>query len=192
MARILSPQQSAALLDILTHNDTYSEIREFRYPGALDHYGPPFTAAPKAKSRFPGLQALISRFVLNLPGLRDVPDTWWTVQIKSLIEDLEDANLSESYDKGSVGSRKTLSTAVSALIEYPIRGTFGGFARVKESNQDYDLKSAEDLSRGFRDFVDQCIYGNVLADLKLKAAETDQLDDHSNLIKAVHEFVLVK
>lgn len=192
MAQTLSPQQSAALLDILTHHDTYSEIREFRYPGALDRYGPPFSAEPATRSKFPGLQALISRFVLPLPGLKDVPETWWTVQIKSLIEDLENANLSESYDKGSVGGRKTLSAAISALIEYPVRGTFGGFAQVTDNKHDYDLKSAEDLSRAFRDFVDQCIYGNVLAELKGKAAETDQLDDHSNLIKAVHEFILVK
>lgn len=192
MAETLSSIQSYALLDILTHYNTYSEIRDFRRPGALDHYGPPFTAKNKQESTSPALQALLSRFVLDLPGLKDVPEEFWKVQVHQLIESLEKANLSESYDKGVVGSRKTLSTAVSALIEYPVRGTFGGFAEVDDSNDDYNLESAEDLSRGFRNFVDQCVYGSVLEDLVKKAAETDKLDEHGKLIKAVHEFVLVK
>lgn len=192
MTEVLSPLQASALLDILTHYDTYSEIRDFRYPGALDTYGPPFSKEKKEASTAPALQGLLARFLLVVPGLRDVPSEFWTVQVYQLIELLEEANLSESYDKGSIGSRKTLSTAVSALIEYPVRGTFGGFAEVDDDNNHYDLSSADDLARGFRNFVDQCIYGTVLDDLVKKAAETDQLSEHSNLIKAVHEFVLVK
>lgn len=188
----LSAPQSAALLDILTHFDTYAEIRRFRLPGALSTYGPPFSDEKQEQSTSPALQALLSRFILVVPGLRDVPDSFWKVQIQTLIDDLVKANLSESYDKGSIGSRKTLSTAVSALIEYPVRGTFGGFAEIDDDSDRYDLESAEDLSRGFRNFVDQCIYGTVLEDLVKKVAETDKLDDHTNLIKAVHEFVLVK
>lgn len=192
MSETLTATQSAALLDILTHYETYSEIRDFRRPGALDHYGPPFTAEPKKQSTSPALQSLLARFAFDLPGLKDVPEDFWKVQIHHMIEDLEKANLSESYDKGSVGSRKTLSTAVSALIEYPVRGTFGGFAEVDDPDEKYDLQSAEDISRGFRNFVDQCIYGSVLEDLVKKAAKTDKLEEHSNSIKAVHEFVLVK
>lgn len=192
MTEVLSPAQSAALFDILTHYETYAEIRDFRKPGALRHYGPPFKAEAKTESTSPALQTLLARFALPVPGLRDVPDDFWKVQIRELIEALEDANLSESYDKGVVGSRKTLSTAVSALIEYPVRGTYGGFAEVKDKNNDYNLESAEDLSRGFRDFVDQCIYGSILDDLVKKAAETDKLEEHAKIIKAVHEFVLVK
>ena len=192
MADTLSPTQSAALLDVLSHYDTYAEICQFRFPGALTTYGPPFSHKKNQQSTAPALQALLSKFILVVPGLRDVPEEFWKVQIQTLIENLEKANLSESYDKGSVGSRKTLSTAVSALIEYPIRGTFGGFAEVDDDNDKYDLTSAEELHRGFRNFVDQCIYGTVLEDLVKKAAETDKLEDHTNMIKAVHEFVLVK
>lgn len=192
MTTTLSTAQSAALFDILTHFDTYSEIRRFVKPGPLTTYGPPFSHKEHEQSTSPALQALLSRFILVVPGLRDVPEEFWEVQIKTIINDLVKANLSESYDKGSIGSRKTLSTAVSALLEYPVRGTFGGFAEIDDDNDKYDLSSAEDLSRGFRNFVDQCIYGTVLEDLVKKAAETDKLDDHTNLIKAVHEFVLVK
>lgn len=192
MTDTLTPARSSALLDILTHYDTYAEIRDFRKPGALSHYGPPFTKEAKTPSTSPALQALVSRFLLELPGLKDVPEEFWTVQVHHLIEDMQKANLSESYDKGTVGSRKTLSTAVSSLIEYPVRGTFGGFAEIDDPNDDYDLQSADDLARGFRNFVDQCIYGSVLESLVKKAAETDKLEDHGRLIKAVHEFVLVK
>lgn len=192
MTDTLTPAQSSALLDILTHYETYSEIRAFRKPGSLDHYGPPFTEEAKTQSTSPALQALVSKFLLDLPGLKDVPKEFWTVQVHTLIEDMERANLSESYDKGTVGSRRTLATAVSSLVEYPVRGTFGGFAEIDDPNDDYDLQSAEDLARGFRNFVDQCVYGTVLDDLVKKAAETDKLEEHGKLIKAVHEFVLVK
>lgn len=192
MTTSLTPLQYSALLDILTHYETYAEIRQFRKPNALDAYGPPFSSKKGTVSSTPALQALLSRFVLNLPGLKEVPNEFWTVQVQQLIQNLEESNLSESYDKGSVGSRKTLATAISALIEYPVRGTYGGFAEVDDHNDKYDLHSAEDLTRGFRNFVDQCIYESVLDDLVNKAAETDRLEDHSNSTKAVHEFVLVK
>jgi len=192
MTDTLKPAQSAALLDILTHHETYAEIRQFRRPEALDHYGPPFTKEAKTQSTSPALQALVSKFLLGIPGLKDVPQEFWTVQIHDIIQDLEKSNLSESYDKGMVGIRKTLATAISSLIEYPVRGTFGGFPEIDDPNDEYDLQSADDLARGFRNFVDQCIYGTVLEDLVKKAAETDQLEEHGKLIKAVHEFVLVK
>jgi len=192
MTDTLTPARSSALLDILTHYETYAEIRDFRKPGVLDHYGPPFTQEAKTQSTSPALQALVSRFLLEVPGLKDVPEEFWTVQVHHLIEAMQKANLSESYDKGTVGSRRTLSTAVSSLIEYPVRGTFGGFAEIDDPNDDYDLHSAGDLARGFRNFVDQCIYGSVLEDLVKKAATTDKLEEHGKLIKAVHEFVLVK
>jgi len=192
MAETISPSRSAALLDILSHHDTYQEIRDFRRLGSLDHYGPPFTAEHGVPSTSPALQSLVERFLLSLPGINNVPDNFWKVQCHDIIEKLEKANLSESYDKGSLGSRKTLATAISALIEYPVRGTYGGFVKVDDKNQQYDISDAEDLSRAFRNFMDQAIYGTVLEDLCQKAAETDKLSEHDSLIKAVHEFVLVK
>lgn len=192
MAETLSPSQSAALLDILTHYDTYAEIRDFRYPGSLKHYGPPFTTEKGRPSSSPALQSLVSKFALTLPGLRDLSDDFWKVQIHDIIEGLEKANLSDSYDKGVIGSRKTLATAVSALIEYPVRGTYGGFPKLNEAKQTYNTSKADDLARAFRDFLNGAVYGTVLEDVVKKAAETDNLEDHSPLIQAVHEFVLVK
>lgn len=192
MATPLSPGQSAALFDILSHFDTYSSIRDFRHPGSLKHYGPPFTTQDGQPSTAPALQTLVSRFLLTLPGLRDLPDNWWKVQCYDIIENFEKSNLSESYDKGAIGSRKTLASAISALIEYPVRGTFGGFAEVKDGKPEYNVDNADDIARAFRDFMSGCIYGSVLEETVARAAETDKLDEHTSLIKGVHEFVLVK
>ena len=188
----LDQTQSSALFDILTHYTTYAEIRDFRFPSSLKHYGPPFTSESHHLSSSPALQTLVSRFLLTLPGLNNLPEDFWKTQCHDIIEGFEASNLSESYDKGVIGSRKTLATAISALIEYPVRGTYGGFAEIDPSNQKYDATKADDLARSFRDFMDQCIYGSVLEDLVEKAAITDDLNEHTALIKSVHEFVLVK
>jgi hypothetical protein len=188
----LSPSQTAALFDILTHYDTYAQIREFRRPNSLDGYGPPFKTEKERPSRSPALQALVSRYLLNLPGLNNLPEKWWSVQCQEIIQDLEKANLSESYDKGVIGSRKTLATAISALIEYPVRGTYAGLPEVEDRKHDYNLANAQDLRRGFRDWLNDCVYGSVLDQMVQKTGETDDLADHPQLTKAVHEFVLVK
>jgi hypothetical protein len=188
----LSSKQVAALLDILTHAETYGEIRDFREPGSLAHYGPPFTAEAGKPSTSPALQALVSRFLLPLPGLRDLTSDFWKIQVQTIISDLEEADLSESYDKSLLGSRKTLATAISALIEYPVRGTFAGFDRRESPTHDYDLHNADDLSQSFRDFMQEAVYGDILDKLVAKAAETDKLTDHEPLVQAVHEYVLVK
>lgn len=188
----LSPTQSAALFDILSHHNTYAEIRDFRHPGSLKDYGPPFAAEKEKPSTSPSLQSLLSKFVLNLPGLRDVPEDIWKVNVYEIIEAFEQANLSDSYDKGVVGTRKTLATAISALIEYPVRGTSGGFTKVADPKNEYDLTKADDLAKGFRNFMDEAIYGTAIENLVAKTAETDKLADHEPLTQAVHEFILVK
>ena len=192
MTETLSASQAAALFDILTHYDTYREIRDFRFPGSLEHYGPPFNAKSGSPSTAPALQSLVIRFLLTLPGLNNLHDDWWKVRVRFIIENFEKSILSESYDKGVVGSRKTLATAASALIEYPVRGTHGGFAEVHNVDPMYDPTRAEDLGRAFRDFMNEAIYGNALEEMVDKTSQTDQLDDHTPLTKAVHEFVLVK
>lgn len=190
----LTSEQAHALLDILSHAEVYQEIRDFRSPTSLDHYGPPFTHEPGKPSDFPALQALVSNFLLKLPGFRDVPEDFWINQCAPIVRDLEKAELSETYDKGLIGIRKTLSTAISALIEYPVRGCFAGF---QEPNSDddkrqYNTSDPEDLQRAFRDLMYRAVYGNVIDELFQKAAETDKLSEHSSLIQAAHEYVIVK
>lgn len=124
----LTPSQSHALFDILTHRETYTEIEDFKQPGAISQYGPPFQD-DIAKSQSPILQTLLSKFALKLPGLRDVSPEFWKVRVESLIKELAQVELSESYDKGVLGIRKTLATAIAALIEYPARGCLEGIEK---------------------------------------------------------------
>lgn len=88
----LSAKQTAALFDILSHHNTYAEIRDFRFPGALDQYGPPFSHEAKIPSSSPALQSLVSKFALSLPGLKDVPEDLWKVQ--TLVSQFPMANCS--------------------------------------------------------------------------------------------------
>ncbi|KAL9056518.1 MAG: hypothetical protein Q9162_002894 [Coniocarpon cinnabarinum] len=190
----LTEPQLQALYDILTHDEVYAEIQDFRSPRALENYGPPFGQSSKEPSHYPSLQTLVSRFLVPLPGLKNVPQSFWNDQVAPLIETLEEAELSESYDKGTLGIRKTLATAISALVEYPVRGVFGGFDPPPASWADekkYDLNNAADLERAFKDLMLQAVYGSALDDMFAKTARTDKIEDHTPEVQAAHEYILV-
>lgn len=194
----LSNAQSKALLDVLSHYEVYQEIHDFRLPGTLDAYGPPFRHKPGQPSTTPSLQTLVTTFLTTLPGFRDVSQDFYRTQIETIISDLEKAELSESYDKGNLGIRKTLATAIAALLEYVVRGVYAGFNRpdaVPKAELDpasYDTTSAQDLQRAFRDCMQQAVYGNIINEIFDKTAQTDKLSEHSALVQASHEFGLVK
>lgn len=190
----LSTKQVQALFDILSHSEVYAEIEDFATPGTLSSYGPPFDIEDGQHSTSPSLQSLLSKFVLNLPGLRSVSSEFWKEQSSSVINDLQKAELSESYDKGSIGIRKTLASAISALIEYPVRGIFGGFDEPIEDSKDkiYDTTNSEDLQLAFNDFMHLVVYGDILDDMFSKVAETSNLADHKPIVQAAHEYGLIK
>ena len=188
----LTDDQVKALFDILSHHETYSEIEDFKSPKAIQEYGPPFQDDKKTTS--PILQSLVSKFVLRLPGMRDVKPEFWKVHVEDIIRELSAAELSESYDKGVLGIRKTLSTAISALIEYPARGMLGGFPREESALKDreYDKSKPQDVLDAWHDFLQQLVYGDLFDKLFKRAAETDDLTKHGTLTQAAHEFVVVK
>ncbi|GAB7335813.1 hypothetical protein MBLNU13_g08089t1 [Cladosporium sp. NU13] len=187
----LNPAQSAALFDVLTHFETYREIEDFKQPGAIHNYGPPFQDN-KSKSSSPVLQTLISKFILPLPGLRDVSAEFWKVRVSDIIDELSQAELSESFDKGILGIRKTLATAISALIEYPARAVLGGLPEKKRpEKRTYDVKNPEDVLQAWQDCLQAVVYGDLIDELFSKAAETDDLSKHDTLVQGMHEFVLV-
>lgn len=101
--------------------------------------------------------------------------------------------MSESYDKGILGVRKTLATAISALIEYPARGVLGGFSKepIHHSPQ-YHLDSAEDVQLAWKNSVQDMVYGDLIDKLFVKTAETADLTQHDSLVQGMHEFILVK
>jgi hypothetical protein len=187
----LTPAQSSALFDVLTHFETYREIEDFKQPGAIHKYGPPFQD-DKNKSSSPVLQTLISKFILPLPGLRDVSADFWKVRITDIIDELSQAELSESFDKGVLGIRKTLATAISALIEYPAKASLGGLKEKKTEKRKYDVKNPEDVLQAWQDCLQALVYGDLIDELFSKAAETDDLSKHDTLVQGMHEFVVVK
>lgn len=187
----LSSEQTAALVDVLSHVAVYDEVCEFKSPDAIQDYGAPFQ--DKKGSAAPILQTLLSKFVLRLPGLRDVSPDFWKVRVKAIVEELAAAELSESYDKGILGVRKTLATAASALLEYPARGCLGGFPKDESAFKDrnYDPKNADDVLQAWHDFLQQLVYGDLFDKLFAKAAKTDDLTQHDDIVQAAHEFVVV-
>nr|POF15164.1 uncharacterized protein CFP56_42052 [Quercus suber] len=187
----LTSAQSYALYDILTHSETYAEIEAFKSPETIKTYGVPFQDNLKSSSS-PVLQTLLSKFALELPGLKDVTPTFWTTQVEDLIQDLAAAELSESYDKGLLGIRKTLATAISALLEYPARAVLDGVEKVElKEKPEYDVKDPDDVLAAWQDCLQEMVYGNLFDRLFEKAAETDDLGQHETLVQAMHEFVVV-
>jgi hypothetical protein len=188
----LSQEQSSALFDLLTHHATYYEICRFKARSAIREYGTPFQDSKKTSS--PILQSLLSKFILPLPGLRDISPDFWKIRVENIIEGLAVANLSESYDKGVLGIRKTLATAISALIEYPARGCWGGVKKDESAFNDahFDPANPDHVLRAWHVFMQQLVYGDLFDRLFTRAAETDDLSKHDSLVQAAHEFVVVK
>lgn len=189
----LTPKQLHALLDVLTHHEAYSEIESFKIPTSIRTFGPPFGLDINGHdASSPLIQLLLKRFILILPGLRDVDPSFWRDGIPKLAVALADGNLSESYDKGSIGIRKTLSTAVASLAEAVSRGVLGGFTACKDSIRPCsDPGAFEDLEAAWTEFLHQTLYGDMLDRLFAKASQTDQLSQHEPCAQKAHEYVLI-
>lgn len=189
----LTPAQTHALFDILIHHQVYAEIEAFKYPSTIDHYGYPFRKADGVQSTSPLLQNMLNKFALCNPAIRNFGESWWSDKIQTLVARMAEAELSESYDKGAIGSRKALATAASSIAEYVARGMLGGYpaAKKKGSKKEYDTSKPEDVIQGFEELVKDAIYGNALDDLYEKVKATPRLEDHSSSLQAAHEYMLL-
>lgn len=190
----LTSAQTHALFDILIHHQIYSEIEQFKYPSAIDHYGYPFRKADGVQTTSPLLQNMLNKFALCNPAIRGFGRDFWADRIRTLVAKMAEAELSESYDKGAIGSRKALATAASSIAEYVARGMLGGYPVTKgtEPKKTYDTSKPEDLLQGFDDLMHGLIYGNILDDMAVKVAETQDLEEHAGVVKAAHEYMLLK
>lgn len=184
----ISPSQAHALFDILTHHETYAEIQALKDSKTVSDFQVPGEPKRPGSSASPLLQTLLHKFVYVLPGLGDVAPDFWT-NVKDLVVTLAQGNLSESYDKGSIGIRKTLSTATASIVEYVSRGCLGGYPRrAEQTERKYDTSNPDDVVAAWDEFLQQIIYGDMLDRLFAKAAETDKLSDHEPLVQAAHEY----
>ncbi|KAL9024788.1 MAG: hypothetical protein Q9196_006258 [Gyalolechia fulgens] len=188
----LSSTQLHALFDILTSHVTLTEIESLKLSKTVAAFGPPLQPSLNDESSSPLLLVLLQSFVLDLPGLRAVTPHFWTDSIRQLATALDDANLSESYDKGSIGIRRTLSTATASIVESVARGRLGGYPRqpVKE-NANYDQADPEHVIRAWDDFLQRIIYGDLLDKMFTKTATTDKLADHESVVQAAHQYALI-
>ncbi|KAM0279422.1 hypothetical protein ACHAQH_004582 [Verticillium albo-atrum] len=142
----------------------------------------------------PVLQTLLRRFLLTLPGLRDLPEDFWGVRVQGLLTRLAAADLSESYDKGALGTRKVLATAFSAMIESIVRGCLGGCPPSKgtsDKKEKYDLKDAKELERAFNDVLYGVVYGDFIDDITVHVEKSADIETHSPRIAAAVEYSIL-
>jgi hypothetical protein len=192
----LTREQTHALFDILIHYQLYSEIEAFKYPNAITSYGYPFRKDDGVQTTSPLLQVMLNKLLLRLPGLKNVGLDFWQGKVHVLVAKLGEAELSESYDKGAIGARKALATAISSMLEYVARGMLGGWPAgtrsMEEKGRQYDTSKPDDILRAWDDAMRDVIYGDLLDEAFKKTAETGKLEDHSSLVQGAHEFILLK
>ncbi|KAK3316565.1 PX-associated-domain-containing protein [Apodospora peruviana] len=198
----LTSAQLHALFDILTHYETYAEVELFKYPDTLAGYGYPFTThhhgdegtpSYATESTAPLLAALLRSIVLPIPGIRDLPPQFWHVRFQGILTKLAEAELSESYDKAVLGTRKTLATAASAIHESVSRGILGGIPRGPKRNLNhiYDRSKASDLQRAWEDVVHELVYGELIEELFEWASTHQSLENHSRAVEAAMDYIIM-
>ncbi|KAJ4311938.1 hypothetical protein N0V94_007700 [Neodidymelliopsis sp. IMI 364377] len=190
----LAPAQTHALFDILIHHQLYAEIEAFKHPSTIDHYGFPFRKADGVQTTSPLLQNMLNKFALTNPALKNLGSSFWQDKIQALVARMAEAELSESYDKGAIGSRKALATAASSIAEYIGRGMLGGYPvaqKKDDGTKQYDTSKPKDVLEAWEECARSFIYGDLLDQMLEKVTATDKLEDHSSLVQAGHEFILL-
>lgn len=190
----LSLEQIDALFDILTHHATYAEIQAYKWPDTIQEFGHPFTQKGIWSSS-PILHSLVNGFITKQPGINSLPADFWQARLGVLVSNIGAAGLSESYDKGAMGTRKTLATATATLLEYVARGYIGGYPRKKNLHlnldRNYDLDNAEHLLQGWEDAAHELVYGDLIDDLFDQVTESERVADKSPVVQAAIEYILI-
>jgi hypothetical protein len=155
-------------------------------------------------SSSPALQQIFSTYILPLPSIRDLAREFWAIRIQGLMVRFADANLSESYDKGAMGARKTLATAASSIIEMLLRGALGGVPRREKEEKDeddeepeltkrtYKRNSAKGLNRAWEDLLEEMVYGNLVNELFDHMAKTPDVEAHSPAAQAGIDYIVMQ
>ncbi|KAL6864233.1 PX-associated domain-containing protein [Trichoderma novae-zelandiae] len=153
-------------------------------------------AEAQYSSTSPLLQLMLTRLVLPLPGVRDLPPEFWNVRAQGLLARFAEAELSESFDKGAMGTRKTLATGASSVLEMVARGILGGVERAggeekKGKANEYDESKAEDLLRAFGDLLEEWAYGDLMERVSEHVTETEDLESFSPAMKAALNYAII-
>ncbi|KAE9364019.1 hypothetical protein N431DRAFT_497739 [Stipitochalara longipes BDJ] len=188
----LTQKQIDALFDILTHHATYAEIQAYAWPDTIHDFGHPFTEKG-AQFSSPILYTLVNGFITKQPGIDSLPPDFWQARLGVLVSNMGSAELSESYDKGAMGTRETLATASATLLESAARSYVGGYARSQNYDPDrnYSLNNAEHLMQGWEDAAQGLVYGDLMDELFDQMAESARLADKSPVMQAAMEYILI-
>ncbi|KAJ8132022.1 hypothetical protein O1611_g1605 [Lasiodiplodia mahajangana] len=194
----LTAPQLRALLDILVHHETYAEVQSFQSPEAIETYGWPFVdrdekgrpARPHGLSSSPLLQLLFTRLVLGAPAVRDLSAEFWSFKFKGIMKQFGDADLSDSYDRGTLGMRKTLATIVSAIHEAVTRGLLSGvsYDTMSDLHSPYEGENAEDLVKAWRDCICHLVHGSLIDEIFGQLTRTNNLEEHSPALRGAVEY----
>ncbi|UKZ68529.1 uncharacterized protein TrAtP1_009558 [Trichoderma atroviride] len=150
----------------------------------------------EVESTSPVLQMLLTRLVLPFPGVRDLPGEFWDVRMQGLLARFAEADLSESFDKGAMGTRKTLATGASSVMEMVARGLLGGvdgdaYEEKKDREKKYDEGKAEDLARAFEDAWREWAYGGLVEEVFDHVKGTEDVEGHSPMMKAALDYAII-
>lgn len=174
MSSPLTPAQADALLDFLTHAQTFHEFSSLKLPGRVAASGPPFAPSPALPPQPPSpvLNTLFRQLALSLPGLKDADPALWRTHVQGVLEDMAAHELSDSFDKGTISKRKTVGYGLVAVAESAARGVFAGCPRVDARRDDYDVGKVEDVEEAWERLCDGFVYGNDMEELVDWAAKT--------------------
>ncbi|KAM3557989.1 hypothetical protein ARSEF4850_004816 [Beauveria asiatica] len=278
-SQLLTPEQTAALFDVLIHHETYSEIEAFKSTDGVLTHGFPFrneeqqvraaqnggarhdiaapaptsgggltgfalslwgrsgssgvTPTPSAPdspraytppvgelslgseasdaegdeedastlSALPIMQLLTSTFLMRLPAIKTLPRDFWAVRVQGLLSRFAEVDLSESYDKGTMGARKTLSSGSGSVIEMISRGFLGGVGRrggqssqpttEELTKKRYSLQDGQELIRAWEDVLEGLVYGDLVDNMFDYLAKTDKLEEHSVAVDASSSYIVI-
>ena len=130
MVESLSDNDCKALCNALLHIQLEREFTSLKLPGTISAYGSPFDPeyisdeAATLAVKSPFLNAMYHQFVFTdkLLAVRDAAPEFWRDEVQVLLERLAEQNLSDSYDKGKIGKRKSLGMACIVYLQTVARG----------------------------------------------------------------------
>ncbi|KAK3942666.1 hypothetical protein QBC46DRAFT_379629 [Diplogelasinospora grovesii] len=179
----------------------YAEVELFKDPKTILGYGYPFSENGSdgnpyyaEESSAPLLSSLLRSIVLPVPGVRDLPCDFWPTKFQGLLSKLTKAELSESYDKAALGTRKTLATAASVIHESVTRGIVGGISKGgagRDLQKSYDRSKASGLVQAWEGVVHELVYGDLVDELFDGAAEKPSLEEHSLGVQAAVDYIII-
>ncbi|KAL1895787.1 hypothetical protein Cpir12675_003065 [Ceratocystis pirilliformis] len=225
-ALALTDEQLHALFYVLVHNETYSEISAFSDPKAIATAGYPFkfedgddedtktvlsdenedsvvgsTQSYNSRpSSDPLLQMLSVTFVLPIPGLKDLPPTFWSKCVQGIVSKFGQAELSESYDQGAMGSRRTLSTAASAVIEAFARGYLSGLRKIEHpTSTPADCSTTEEnksarvakLAQDWNQVMEEVVYGDFIDRACKILGESSEIEESIPFLEGAVEYAII-